>query len=79
MAFFVRGDEPPSSIGDPGPIFSPDVLDMTEVGWSLNLPCQVTAPEKPDSRCRLSAGHGGSHEELVGGEVVQWAWGIHPE
>jgi hypothetical protein len=74
MAFFVSGDEPPSSTASE-PVVRPELLDMREVGWSLHLPCQVSAPGRPDSWCRLPAGHGGSHEELVGGQVVRWSWG----
>jgi hypothetical protein len=74
MAFAGWG-EPPSKTTEPEPVFRPPGLDMTKTGWSLNLPCQVAADDRPESCCRLPAGHGGCHEDLVGGQVVQWSWG----
>jgi hypothetical protein len=78
MAVFLWGDDPPSRPAGPEPTFRPALLDMTELGWSLNLPCQVASDDSPDSCCRLPAGHGGSHEDLVDGEVARWSWRSAP-
>jgi hypothetical protein len=36
-------------------------LDMTGVGWSLRVPCQVALTGRPGCYCRLDVGHGGPH------------------
>jgi hypothetical protein len=38
----------------------------------------VAFDDRPDSCCRLPAGHGGSHEDLVDGEVARWSWRSAP-
>ena len=75
MAFVVAADGLPSSFVDPESKFQPELLEMTAVGWSLSLPCQVTAPEGPVGYCRLPVGHGGSHEGLIADDIVHWCWG----
>ena len=36
-------------------------LDMTGVGWSMRVPCQVALADRPGCYCRLAVGHGGPH------------------
>jgi hypothetical protein len=44
------------------PTFRIAGLDMTGVGWSLRVACQVAVDDRPDGYCRLAVGHGGAHQ-----------------
>ena len=46
----------------PVPVFGIAALDMTGVGWSLRVACQIAVDDRPDGYCRLPVGHGGAHE-----------------
>jgi len=49
-------------------------LDMTGVGWSLRVPCQVALPGRAECYCRLDVGHGGPHEaESDDRRLLHWA------
>ena len=49
---------------DPSPVpsFVLAALDMTGVGWSLRVACQIPVEDRPDGYCRLAVGHGGAHQ-----------------
>ena len=49
---------------DPSPVpsFVVAALDMTGVGWSLRVACQIAVEYRPDGYCRLAVGHGGAHQ-----------------
>jgi hypothetical protein len=49
---------------DPSPVpsFVVAALDMTGVGWSLRVACQIAVEGRPDAYCRLAVGHGGAHQ-----------------
>jgi hypothetical protein len=44
------------------PTFRVEGLDMTGVGWSLRVACQVEVDGRPFAYCRLAVGHGGAHQ-----------------
>jgi hypothetical protein len=52
-----RSVDPP-----PAPVFGIAALDMTGVGWSLRVACQIAVDDRSDGYCRLPVGHGGAHQ-----------------
>ena len=46
----------------PAPSFAIAGLDMTGVGWSLRVACQIAVDDRPDGYCQLPVGHGGAHQ-----------------
>lgn len=54
----------------PVPVFGIAALDMTGVGWSLRVACQIAVDDRPDGYCQLPVGHGGAHEARPGGQAI---------
>jgi hypothetical protein len=44
------------------PSFGVAGVDMTGVGWSLRVACQIEVGDRPNAYCRLAVGHGGAHQ-----------------